>query len=114
MTVQNRATSQLSVLASLKITPGQPPQLDSSESIAYEMRQVKADMRPVDLEACTTVFIHQYLEGLFSGGDASIRSFYTDLDNAITAAIHNQSNHLGDMPLSMQLSLEAAVLGGWF
>jgi hypothetical protein len=52
--------------------------------------------------------------GLFGGDDASIRSFYTDLDNAITAAIHNQSNHLGDMAVSMQVSLEAAVLTGWF
>jgi len=39
---------------------------------------------------------------LFGGGDASIRSFYTDLDNALTAATHNQSNHLGDMGVSMQ------------
>jgi hypothetical protein len=114
VTIQNRATSQLSVLASLKVAPGQPPQLDSSGSIAYEMRQVKANMRPLDLEARTSSFIHEYLSGLFSGGDASIRSFYTDLDNALTAAIHNQSNHLGDMPVSMQLSLEAAVLSGWF
>ena len=78
------------------------------------MRQVKADMRPIDLEARITAFIHQYLGGQFSGGDASIRSFYTDLDNALTAATHNQSNHLGDMAVSMQLSLQAAVLVGWF
>jgi hypothetical protein len=75
VTVENRATSQLSVPESLKVAPGQPPQLDSSGSIAYEMRQVKADMRPLDLEARTTAFIHQYLGGLFSDGDASIRSF---------------------------------------
>jgi hypothetical protein len=114
VTVQNRATSQLSVLASLKVAPGQAPQLDADGSIAYEMRQVKADMRPLDLETRTTAFIHQYLAGLFSGGDASIRSFYTDLDNAVTAVTRNQSNHLGDMAVSMPLSLEAAVLSGWF
>jgi hypothetical protein len=114
VTVANRAASQLSVLASLKVAAGQPPQLDAGGSIAYEMWQVKADMRPLDLEARTTAFIHQYLDGLFSGGDASIRSFYTDLDNALTAATHNQSNHLGDMAVSMQVSLQAAVMGGWF
>ena len=114
VTVANRAASQLSVLASLKVVAGQPPQLDGAGSIAYEMRQAKADMRPLDLEARTTAFIHQYLGGMFSGGDASIRSFYTDLDNALTAATHNQSNHLGDMAVSMQLSLQASVLGGWF
>jgi len=114
VTIANRATSQLSVLASLKVAPGQAPQLDSDASIAYEMRQVRADMRPVDLEASTTPFIHKYLDGLFSGGDSSVRSFYTDLDNAVTAAIHNQSNHLGDMAVSMQLSPQAAVLTGWF
>jgi hypothetical protein len=114
VTVANRAASQLSVLASLKVASGQPPQLDAGGSITYEMRQVKADMRPLDLEARTTAFIHQFQDGLFSGGDASIRSFYTDLDNALTAATHNQSNHLGDMAVSMQLSLQAAVLSGWF
>lgn len=114
MTVANRAASQLSVLASLKVAVGQTPQLDATGSIAYEMRQVKMDMRPLDLEARTTAFIHQYLGGLFSGGDTSIRSFYTDLDNALTVATHNQSNHLGDMAVSMQLSLQAAVLCGWF
>lgn len=114
VTVANRAASQLSVLASLKVATGQTPQLDAGGSIAYEMRQVKADMRPLDLEARTTAFIQQYLGGLLSGGDASIRSFYTDLDNALTVATHNQSNHLGDMAVSMQLSIQATVLGGWF
>jgi hypothetical protein len=78
------------------------------------MRQVKTDMRPIDLEARTTAFIHQYLNGLFSGGDASIRTFYTDLDIALSSATHNQSNHLGDMAVSMQLSLQTRVLDGWF
>ena len=114
VTVANRTASQLSVLASLKVAAGQTPQLDAGGSIAYEMRQMKADMRPFDLEARTTAFVHQYLGGLFGGGDASIRSFYADLDNALTAATHNESNHLGDMAVSMQLSLRAAVLGGWF
>ena len=114
LTVANRAASQLSVLASLKVAAGQPPQLDAGGSIAYEMRQVKTCMRPLDLETRTTAFIHEYLGGLFSGGDASIRSFYADLDNALTVATHNQSNYLGDMAVSMQLSLQAAVLGGWF
>jgi hypothetical protein len=114
VTVANRAASQLSVLASLKFSAGQPPQLDPAGSIAYEMRQVRADMRPLDLEVRTTAFVHQYLGGLFSGGDASIRSFYADLDNALTVATHNQSNHLGDMAVSMQLSLQSPVLGGWF
>jgi hypothetical protein len=114
VTIANRTASQLSVLASLRVVAGKMPQLDSDGSIAYEMRQVKADMRPIDLEARTTAFIHESLRGLFSGGDASIRSFYTDLDNALTSATHNQSNHLGDMCLSMQLSIKASVLGGWF
>lgn len=114
VTVANRAASQLSVLASLKVTAGQRPQLSGGGSIAYEMRQVKAGMRPLDLEVRTTTFIHQYLGSLFSGGDASIRTFYTDLDNALTIATNNQSNYLGDIAVSMQLSLPSGVLGGWF
>ena len=114
VTVANRTASQLAVLASLKVAAGQTPQLDADGSISYEMKLVKADMRPLDLETRTTAFIHQYLGGLFGGGDSSIRSFYTDLDNALTVATHNQSNHLGDMAVSMQVSLQAAVLAGWF
>ena len=114
VTVANRAASQLSVLASLKVANGQAPQLEAGGSVAYETQQVKTDMRPLDLEARTTMFIHEYLPGLFSGGDASIRSFYTDLDNALTTATHNQSNHLGDVAVSMQLSLQAGVLAAWF
>jgi len=113
VTVANRAASQLSVLASLTVAGG-TPQLDSSGSIAYEMRMVKAAMRPLDLESRTTAFIHQYMAGLFGGGDASIRTFYTDLDNAITTATQNASNQLGDMAVSMQLSLKSSVLAGWF
>lgn len=114
VTVANRAESQLSVLASLRIHPGQAPQLEAGGSISYEMRQVKAKMRPIDLEARTTAFIHEYLVGLFGGGDASIRSFYADLDHALTVATNSQSNFLGDVALSMQLSTPASVLGGWF
>jgi hypothetical protein len=112
--VANRATSQLSVLASLTLAAGQAPQIDAGGSIGYEMRQVKAAMRPIDLEARTNGFIHEYLDGLFSGGDASIRTFYTDLDQAITTATGNQSNLLGDMAVSMQLSLDAGILAPWF
>jgi hypothetical protein len=115
VTIANRASSQLSVLASLKVVPGQPPTLDSDGSISYELRQVKSAMRPVDLQAWSTPFIDTYLEGMFAGGDpASIRTFYTDLDNALTTATHSPSNFLGDVALSMQLSLPASALGGWF
>jgi hypothetical protein len=113
VTVANRASSQLAVLASLKVTDGQA-QVDSDGSVAYEMRQVKADMRPLDLKDRTTEFIHQYLGGLFGGGEASIGTFYADLDNALTAATGNQSNHLGDTALTMQVSLKASTLAGWF
>jgi hypothetical protein len=115
VTVANRASSQLAVLASLTTADRQRPQLDESGSIAYEMRQVKSDMRPADLEARTSTFVHQYLGNLFrDGDDPSIRGFYTDLDNALTAATHNRSNHLGDMAVSMQVALPATVLLGWF
>lgn len=112
VTVANRSASQLAVLASLKVSGGQT-QLDTDGTIAYEMREVKKDMRPPDLEAQTTDFIHQYLSSLFGDGDASLRGFYTDLDIAITTATGNQSNHLGDMALSMQVSLPASILTGW-
>jgi hypothetical protein len=114
LTIANRASSQLSILASLKIAPGKPPVLNSDGSIAYELRQVQAAMRPSDLEVRSTAFIHEYLDGLFGGGDASIRTFYTDLDNALTTATQSQSNFLGDVALSMQLSLPASALSGWF
>jgi hypothetical protein len=115
LTIANRASSQLSILAPLKVTPGMRPVLESDGSIAYELRQAKSAMRPVDLEAWSTPFVDSYLEGLFGGGDsASIRTFYTDLDSALTAATHSPSNFLGDVAISLQLSLPSSALGGWF
>jgi len=114
VTIKNRSASQLSLLASLKTTAGQTVPSISDGSIAYEMRQIMADMRPVDLEARTENFIHDYLGDLFGGGDASLKSFYADLDNALTIATNNQSNHLGDIAISMQLELTSDVLLGWF
>ncbi len=113
-TVKSRFQSQLSVLGSLRISAGQPLQLASGGTVAYETLQVKKDMRPLDLQQRTNPFIHNYLSSLFKGGDASILSFLSDFDNAVTAALHNQSNHLGDMALSMQVSMPANVLAGWF
>jgi hypothetical protein len=113
VTVANRAASQLSVMASVRFAGGQA-QLDAGGSIAYEMRQVKKDMRPLDLEQRTAPFIQQYLGGLFGEDDASLPSFYADLDNALTQATHNQSNHLGDVALSMQVATPVATLAGWF
>jgi hypothetical protein len=114
VTVANRAASQLSVLASITAQVGRTPALDEGGAIAYEMRQVKAGMRPLDLEARTGAFIRQYLGGLFTGGEASIRDFYADLDHAVSAATGNQGTHLGDIAVSMEVSIEAAALRGWF
>jgi hypothetical protein len=113
VTIANRASSQLAVLASLEVFTGQSPKLDSGGSIAYEMRQVKASMHPLDLEERTITFVHKYLSKLFSGGDTSIRSFYNDLDNALIAATHSPTG-LADMAVSTQVSLRGDVLAGWF
>src|SRR5262249_1609215 len=114
VTAASRASSQLAILASLKIAPGEPAELQSNGSISYELRQVKAGMRPAQLEAGTTPVIDTYLRDLFGGNGSSIRSFYTDLDDALRKATGNDRNSLGDVALSMQLSLPASVLCGWF
>ncbi|HEY3707476.1 MAG TPA: hypothetical protein VGL22_20610 [Terracidiphilus sp.] len=114
VTVKNRTASQLAILANLKVAPDQAPQLEADGSISYEMRQVKASIRPIDLKARTETFLRQYLAGQFGVGDASLPTFYVDLNNALAASTHNEGNILGDVVLSMQLSLQSAVLSGWF
>lgn len=114
VTIQNRSSSQLSVLASLKVAAGQPPLLSATGSLAYDMRLVKAGMRPLELVERTNTFITEYLSDLFPGGDGSVRTFYTDLDNSISTATHNSSNLLGDMAISMQVTLPIAALTAWF
>jgi hypothetical protein len=118
ITIKNRASSQLSVMATLDVAAGQAPQLDSSGSIAYEMLQVKAGMRPSDLKARTQTFVQSYLPGLFGPDDSSpdkssLDSFYADLDIALSAATKNASNDLGDMAVSMQVSLPISALSAW-
>jgi hypothetical protein len=114
VTVANRMASQLSLMASLTVKAGQVQFDTSAGSITYEMRQIKKDMRPDDLEQRTKGFIREYMKDLFSSGDSSLQSFYTDLDIALTTATHNPSNQLGDIALSMLLGLPASVLSGWF
>jgi len=113
VTVKNRSTSQLSVLGSLQVRAGESPQLSSGGTIAYDALQIKTNMRPLDLQQRTQPFINSYLSSLFPDGGASIVSFYAGLDHAIAAAINNQSS-LGDIALSMQVEMPAAVLEGWF
>ncbi len=109
-----RASSQLAILASLKVAPGQAPVLDSDGSITYELRQVKAGMRPVDLDAGTRPFLNTYLASQFTSGDAAITKFYGDLDKSLNVATKSPGTLLGDVALSLQLSLPASALSGWF
>jgi hypothetical protein len=111
--VQSRMASQLSIMASLKLTAGRPAELGDDGSIAYEMKQVKKDMRAVELKARTTAFIEEYLGGLFSKRDA-LGNYYRDLDQAIATATQSNGDLLGDLALSMQVAVPVAVLGGWF
>jgi hypothetical protein len=111
--VANRTRSELSVLGTMRAAAGRAAEVTASGTIAYEARQVKRGMRPAELQHRTRPFIEAYLAPLFGGGDASIRSFFADLDAAASAALQNQSNQLGDVALSMQVSYPVRVLESW-
>jgi hypothetical protein len=115
VTVKNRYRSELSVLASLRVINGQLQLVpDETKAIAYNSRQVKAAMTVVDLEDRVTPFIQENLSELFSGSSASLKTFYSDLDRTVENVLHNGTNEFGDVALSMQVSVPAAVLSGWF
>jgi hypothetical protein len=111
--VANRTRSELSVLGTLRTGHGRRSEVASEATIAYEARQVKRKMRPAELQHRTRPFIETYLAPLFGGGDASVGTFFADLDAAASAALQNQSNQLGDVALAMQVSYPARVLESW-
>jgi hypothetical protein len=113
--VKNRYRSDLSVLASLELKNGQLVMApDSSQSIAYQSRQVKKGMTLVDFEHRVTPFVHQYLNQLFSGNESSLQTFYVDLDRTVENVLHNGANEFGDVALSMQVAVPSSVLASWF
>ena len=115
VTVKNRYTSDLSVLASLQVKNGQLVMApDATQSIAYQSRQVKKAMALMDFEERVTPFINTYMPNLFAGNQSSLQTFYVDLDRTVENVLHNGSNEFGDVALSMQVSVPSAVLGSWF
>jgi len=113
VTVKNRYCSDLSVLASLQLKDGKLVMTpDSTQSIAYQSRQVQRAMTLSDFEHRVTPFINQYLPGLFSGN--ALQTFYVDLDRTVENVLHNGANEFGDVALSMQVTLPGSVLGSWF
>jgi hypothetical protein len=115
VTVKNRYCSDLSVLASLQLKNGQLVMApDSSQSIAYQSRQVKQAMALVDFEQRVTPFVHEYLDQLFSGNESSLQTFYVDLDRTVENVLHNGANEFGDVALSMQVAVPSTVLASWF
>jgi hypothetical protein len=115
VTVKNRYRSELSVLGSLQARNGQLAMLpDSTQSIAYQSRQVKPAMSLADFEHRVTPFVHEYLPQLFSGNESSLQTFYLDLDRTVENVLHNGANQFGDVALDMQVSVSSSVLGSWF
>ena len=115
ITVKNRYRSDLSVLGSLQLRNGQLAMTpDSTQSIAYQSRQVKKAMSLADFEHRVTPFVHEYLPQLFSGNESSLQTFYLDLDRTVENELHNGANQFGDVALDMQVSVPSAVLGSWF
>ncbi len=115
VTVKNRYRSDLSVLGSLQVRNGQLAMTpDSTQSIAYQSRQVKKAMSLADFEHRMTPFVHEYLPQLFSGNESSLQTFYLDLDRTVENVLHNGANQFGDVALDMQVSVPSSVLGSWF
>ena len=115
VTVKNRSRSDLSVLGSMQVRNGHLVMApDSSQSIAYQSRQVKKAMSLADLEHRVTPFVQEYLPQLFSGNESSLQTFYLDLDRTVENVLHNGANQFGDVALDMQVSAPSSVLGSWF
>jgi len=113
--VKNRLRSELSVLCKLGARDGKLQfSPDETESIAYEMRQTKTQMKLMDFEHRITPFITAYLPNLFTGTGASLQTFYNDLDRTVENVLHNGTNNFGDVAILMQVGAPAAALNAWF
>jgi hypothetical protein len=100
----NRARSELSVLGTLRDSPGGAVPV-AAGTVAYEARQVAKSMRAIELERRTRPFIETYLSSLFGGGNAAIQAFFDE--------VRGEKDDLGDVAVSMQVTYPAAVLASW-
>ena len=105
VTTANRARSELSVLGSLRASPGSAVPIAASGTVAYEARQVAKGMRAIDFERRTRPFIETYLSGLFPDGETSLDAFYQ--------VVEGDGATKRDVALSMQVTYPAGVLASW-
>jgi hypothetical protein len=106
--VKSRMFSQLSALATIRNGV-----ISSDSSVAYELRSAKAAMRYAELDFATRPFIQEDLSALFTGGDASVDSFFIGLDQTISNVLGNGSNDFADMLISEQTILPEAVIAAF-
>jgi hypothetical protein len=106
--VKSRMFSQLSALATIRNGV-----ISSDSSVAYELRSAKAAMRYAELDFATRPFIQEELSSLFSGGDASVDTFFIGLDQTISNVLGNGNNNFADTLVSEQTILPEAVLAAF-
>jgi hypothetical protein len=114
ITSKNRYMSQLSVLGKLQVINGKIQMAAAADqAIAYESLQVKSNTTLAELEFRTRDFLETLLENVFTD-NASLDRFYLALDQTVSNKTGNRNNNFGDVALSLQINLSAAVLASWF
>jgi hypothetical protein len=86
---------------------------DRSMTHSYTFRQAVRGMRRRALEAQLKTYVDTYFPGTFSGGDASLTTWISDLDRTLDAALNNGPDNFGNTLLQLELSAPAAVVGAW-
>jgi hypothetical protein len=114
VTIKNRYMSQLSVLGALRVKDGQiTVGAAEDQSIVYQQLQIKSRTTLKELEFRTAPFVRRMLNGVFAD-DGAIDNFYLDLDQTVSNVLHTPPNNFGDVAISLQVDLPAAVLAAWF
>jgi hypothetical protein len=85
----------------------------TDSTISYQMLLAKPKMSLAELRFCTRPFIDEHLAGLFTGGAASIDSFYAGLDRTVEELVHNGPNEFGNVLLNLQVALPGSILQTW-
>ncbi len=110
---RNRFRSELSVMGAFRVENGRlvSPAIED-QSLSYQFRQAKAEMRVADMRNRLGPFLEQYMLDQLTGPDP-VNKFLLELDRTVESILENGENDFGDVLLSMELELPAAALASW-
>lgn len=115
--VGQRMRSQLSVAGGVNLALGADVRRFSGAAgtWSYQFREARADVKAREFERRVAPFLRTYFADSFGGeGQGTVSDWVAELDRRAEAVNGSSPNRVGDVLVSVDLSLPGEALGAWF